>query len=420
MKGRVTEEEEGGRKLVGFFSKEKKWDTNSLACFCIFPQYMGKGYGKFLISLSYELAKIEGRFGGPERPLSDLGRVSYISFWTECCLKAINHFVLAHQIKLGLIPQVTASDLANIIEPNPSQPQQQQQPLNPQNHPLILSTHRSPINSEGGQLHGVYYTDLAGSCAAILNCPDEILDQLEISIKDLSRLTWIFENDIVDALQERQVLQFSNKHQIWCLNWTKIKEILIKARDNKAAKELRLQQMPPEKRAMQSSVRNAIPAQIRWRPFWLPPPIVPVNPTPPPVETLIPTTSRRNSTGARDIRPSIVDEYAALPSAHRNHPSHPTNLPTRRSTAAAAGGTIMPGAGATAALLTPSANTTTRSGRQVPVAGNATVIARTPTGTTNSRTNTQTNNNNTGATAPPVLAPSASASSRRTRSGHGH
>eukprot|EP00456_Euglypha_rotunda_P020041 TRINITY_DN17629_c0_g1_i3.p1 TRINITY_DN17629_c0_g1~~TRINITY_DN17629_c0_g1_i3.p1 ORF type:complete len:306 (-),score=32.10 TRINITY_DN17629_c0_g1_i3:11-928(-) len=51
-----------GYHIVGYFSKEKKSAENyNLACLLTFPQYQRKGYGKFLISFSYELSKLENK-----------------------------------------------------------------------------------------------------------------------------------------------------------------------------------------------------------------------------------------------------------------------------------------------------------------------------------------------------------------------
>ena len=50
-----------GNHLVGYYSKEKDSpDQNILACLLVLPPHQRKGYGRFLIALSYEIAKLEG------------------------------------------------------------------------------------------------------------------------------------------------------------------------------------------------------------------------------------------------------------------------------------------------------------------------------------------------------------------------
>jgi hypothetical protein len=73
--------------ILGYFSKEKlSWDANNLACILIFPPYQHKQLGKLLMGISYKLSAWEweeGVIGGPERPLSEMGKRSYARFWEE-------------------------------------------------------------------------------------------------------------------------------------------------------------------------------------------------------------------------------------------------------------------------------------------------------------------------------------------------
>ncbi|OLN96103.1 Males-absent on the first protein [Colletotrichum chlorophyti] len=68
--------------IVGFFSKEKmSWDNNNLACILVFPPWQRKGLGALLMGVSYEISRREGIIGGPEKPISELGRRGYKRFW---------------------------------------------------------------------------------------------------------------------------------------------------------------------------------------------------------------------------------------------------------------------------------------------------------------------------------------------------
>lgn len=100
---------------VGFFSKEKNSQDNyNLACIMVLPPYQRKGYGRFLMSLSYELTRREGKSGSPEKPLSDLGLVSYQRFWCrEILLKVTNTSTVE---VLAKVLGFTVDDVLNGLE----------------------------------------------------------------------------------------------------------------------------------------------------------------------------------------------------------------------------------------------------------------------------------------------------------------
>jgi histone acetyltransferase MYST1 len=110
----MTECDNRGCHMVGYFSKEKNSQEDyNLACILTLPPYQRKGYGKLLISFSYELSKKEGKVGTPEKPLSDLGLLSFRSYWTQVLLEILRK----HRGNLSIkdISEMTAIKTEDII-----------------------------------------------------------------------------------------------------------------------------------------------------------------------------------------------------------------------------------------------------------------------------------------------------------------
>uniref|UniRef100_A0AAQ6A8U0 histone acetyltransferase n=1 Tax=Amphiprion ocellaris TaxID=80972 RepID=A0AAQ6A8U0_AMPOC len=107
----MTEYDSKGFHIVGYFSKEKEsTEDYNVACILTLPPYQRRGYGKLLIEFSYELSKVEGKTGTPEKPLSDLGLLSYRSYWSQTILEILMDLKPDN----GERPQITINEISEI------------------------------------------------------------------------------------------------------------------------------------------------------------------------------------------------------------------------------------------------------------------------------------------------------------------
>lgn len=56
-------------------------------------------FADVVVHAAYELTKLEGKVGSPEKPLSDLGKLSYRSYWTYVLLKELRDTQTAMSIR---------------------------------------------------------------------------------------------------------------------------------------------------------------------------------------------------------------------------------------------------------------------------------------------------------------------------------
>lgn len=114
----MTEHDINGCHFVGYFSKEKRPSSqNNVSCILTLPIHQRKGYGNLLIDFSYLLTRVEQKSGSPEKPLSDMGLVSYRNYW-----RLILSYQLRHQkeqlsiIDISERTGMTADDIVSGLE----------------------------------------------------------------------------------------------------------------------------------------------------------------------------------------------------------------------------------------------------------------------------------------------------------------
>lgn len=114
----MTENDSYGCHFVGYFSKEKRPSSlNNVSCILVLPIHMRKGYGQYLIEFSYLLTRVEKKTGSPEKPLSDMGLVSYRKYWRlVLCQELLNQ---KGPISIAAISErtgMTADDIVSALE----------------------------------------------------------------------------------------------------------------------------------------------------------------------------------------------------------------------------------------------------------------------------------------------------------------
>ena len=114
----MTENDDMGCHFVGYFSKEKRPSSlNNVSCILVLPIFQRRGFGHMLIEFSYLLTRVEKKTGSPEKPLSDMGLVSYRGYWRlMMCYQLRNQTAHLSISDLSDRTGMTADDIVSALE----------------------------------------------------------------------------------------------------------------------------------------------------------------------------------------------------------------------------------------------------------------------------------------------------------------
>ncbi|KAH6930279.1 hypothetical protein HPB50_012291 [Hyalomma asiaticum] len=104
----------GSPTILRRHTEKNSFLNYNVSCILTLPPYQRQGYGRMLIDFSYLLSKVEGKSGSPEKPLSDLGLISYRSYWKSVVLDYLRRFQ-GKGISIKDLSQETAVSAYDIV-----------------------------------------------------------------------------------------------------------------------------------------------------------------------------------------------------------------------------------------------------------------------------------------------------------------
>ena len=179
--------EDEKHRVVGYFSKDKNGSQtgHNLACILTLPPYQRKGYGRFLIAFSYELTKRESWVGTPEKPLSDLGLMSYSAYWGDVISELLKSLEIGTVITLSKISKLThlaTQDVILVLEQaqilkrkSKGDGQQQQQQQQQQQGTVTTDATTTTTNANGNDSANVVIGQVVEVTAETIAKLDEIV-----------------------------------------------------------------------------------------------------------------------------------------------------------------------------------------------------------------------------------------------------